>query len=180
MSRFDYQQSLQRLREVRLLSSDDAPPMLARMPCYDGEEPLGVSFFRLLVGPEGEEVIVDLSNLTLPRTFFGRSEIRGFSFQNCDLSESRLCWNDFIDVSFMDADLSRSDLRGSLYQRVDFSSACLADADLRHSTFEACTFTGADMARALLTREQGTALPLTSDQLNVVAWTEAGDYPPGG
>jgi uncharacterized protein YjbI with pentapeptide repeats len=73
--------------------SEPAPPIPQRKPRYDDDETLGVSFFRTRVAG-------DLSGLTLPRTFFGRSEIKGASFRGTDLRESRLCWNDFIDVDF--------------------------------------------------------------------------------
>jgi hypothetical protein len=56
------------------------PPMPSRQPRHDDDE-LGVSFFRTRV--EG-----DLSNLTIPRTFFGRSEIIEASFCGTDLTES--------------------------------------------------------------------------------------------
>ena len=60
---------------------------------------MGLSFFRTFVG-NGE-----LDSLTIPRTFFGRSEKRAISFKNTDLSESCLCWSDFIDVDFTDVNL---------------------------------------------------------------------------
>jgi len=68
-----------------------------------------VEFFRTRVSDDKFE------NLTLPRTFFGRSEIRDMSFRGTDLSESTLCWNDFIAVDFSDCDLSNGDLRASLF-----------------------------------------------------------------
>jgi len=64
-----------------------------RAPRHDDEQ-LGVSFFRTRLAD------VTLDGLTLPRTFFGRSEIRGVSFPVTDLSESTANWNDFIDVDF--------------------------------------------------------------------------------
>jgi len=85
---------------------------------------LGIQFFRTYVED------ADLSNLTMPGTFFGRSEITRSSFRNTDLRSSTLCWNDFVAV--------------------DFSDACLADCDLRASTFDGCTFERADQRGALV------------------------------
>jgi len=51
------------------------PFVLDRMPSYDDEEPLGFSFFRTGLSDTA------LSNLTFPRTFFGRS-----SFERVDFS----------------------------------------------------------------------------------------------
>src|ERR1035438_7764265 len=76
------------------------PPIPDHRPQCDDEAPLGVSFFRTFVGESA------LENLTLSRTFFGKSEVGPVSFKNTDLSESTLCWNDFNGVNFTDADLS--------------------------------------------------------------------------
>jgi uncharacterized protein YjbI with pentapeptide repeats len=56
---------------------------------------------------------VDFSDLTLPRTFFGRSELDGTAFRNTDLTESNLCWNDFNGVG---ADLRRSSFTGCIFE----------------------------------------------------------------
>lgn len=123
----------------------------------------------------------DCENLTLPRTFFGRSEISRISFANTDLSESTLCWNDFIEIDFTDADLSECDLRASIYTRVVFVGANLRNADLRHSTFKECDFTDANLTGAKLTRAQGKALLLSEQQKHVSDWqASAGVEPPGG
>jgi uncharacterized protein YjbI with pentapeptide repeats len=122
-----------------------------------------------------------LEHLTLPRTLFGRSEIGPISFKNTDLSESTLCWNDFIEVNFTEADLSESDLRASIFRRVAFVRTSLRNADLRRSNFEACDFTDADMAGAKLTRKQGARIHLSDEQRKVIDWQESdGDEPPGG
>src|SRR5262249_38818910 len=76
------------------------PPVPDHRPQGDDEEPLGVCFFRTFVGQDIEQGDDDeshrnLENLTLPRTFFGKSHIQYVSFKNTDLSESTLCWNDF-------------------------------------------------------------------------------------
>ena len=54
--------------------------MAARAPRYDDEQ-LGVNFFRTQLAD------ARLEGLTLSRTFFGRSEIRGVSFRGTDLSQ---------------------------------------------------------------------------------------------
>ncbi len=69
-------------------------------------------------------------NLTLPRTYFGRSQIGPVSFENTDISESTLCWNDFSDVDFTDADLSQCDMRASQFTGVTFVRTNLRYADL--------------------------------------------------
>src|SRR5689334_22012247 len=92
-TRASYEDSVRRLQKD-YLGPGEIPPMPKRMPRYDDER-LGVAFFRTFVGEHD-----DLSNLTLPRTYFGRSEINDALFCNTDLTESSLCWNDFIDVDF--------------------------------------------------------------------------------
>ena len=163
-------------------------------PQFDDEPPFGVHFFRTWLGvgrpfglqPSGPEDDVDvaehaLDNLTLPRTFFGRSEIGPISFQNTDLSESSLCWNDFIEVNFTDSDLSKSDLRASIFRRVAFVRTNLRNSDLRRSSFEACDFTAADMVGAKLTWKQGERIYLSDKQRNVIHWQDSdGEEPPGG
>jgi uncharacterized protein YjbI with pentapeptide repeats len=174
-SRLSYEESCRRLQK-QYLDENSIPPIPDHLPQYDDEEPLGVSFFRTFVG-EGE----DLSNLTLPRTFFGRSEINNVIFQNTDLSESNLCWNDFTDVDFTNATLTSSDLRASNYERVKFIATDLTNADMRQSWFKDCDFEGACMAGTVLTREQGKNLRLTEKQHAEVAWTdESGEEPGGG
>ncbi len=197
VTRRSYEEScrlLQRLGYLDTGADGMIPPMPDHRPQCDDEEPLGVSFFRTWVGvgrPLGlqpsphlpwEDVPEHaLENLTLPRTFFGRSEISSISFQNTDLSESTLCWNDFIEVNFTDTDLSGCDLRASIFSEVDFVRANLRNADLRRSSFEACDFTDADMAGAKLTHEQGEAIDLSEQQRQEIDWQDSqGDEPPGG
>jgi len=149
--------------------------MPERMPRYDDEQ-LGVSFFRTFVGEHD-----DLSNLTLPRTYFGRSEINDALFCNTDLTESCFCWNDFIDVDFSDAVLARCDLRASSFTRVVFNRADLRGADLRRSSFDDCSFDGALLDRAILTRAQAELIELTDAQRQVIALTNGdGPEPDGG
>lgn len=170
--RLSYDDSCERLKPEYI---SETPRLPDRMPRYDDEEP-GLSFFKTYVGDGA-----DFSNLTIPRTYFSRSEISDISFQNTDLSQSYLCWNDFVDVDFSSANLSEADLRGSAYRNVNFTSARLNDADLRHSTFEDCDFEGADLAGATLSRSQKRSLSLTSRQIKAVDWRwRAGPLPDGG
>ena len=173
-SRLSYEDSCRRLQQS-YIDASVIPPMLDHLPQSD-DEVLGVSFFRTFVG-EGD----DLSNLTLPRTFFGRSEINNALFQNTDFTESNLCWNDFTDVNFTNAILACSDLRASVFTNVKFVSSDLTKADMRLSSFESCDFTNAHMAGAVLTRTQGAQLALSDKQHAEIAWaTEDGPEPSGG
>ena len=180
VARCSYEEScrlLQRLGYRDVGTEGAVPPIPDHRPQFDDQRPLGVSFFRTVVGA-GEH---DLENLTLRRTFFGRSEVGPVSFKNTDLSESTLCWNDFNEVNFTDADLSGCDLRASFFSEVDFVRANLRNADLRHSSFEACDFTDADMRGAKLTHEHGEQINLSEQQRQEVDWQETdGDEPPGG
>ena len=97
-----YSESCQRLQKY-YLGEGAIPPLPDHLPRTDDEGPPGVSFFRTFVG--GGD---DLSDLFLPHTFFGRSEISGVAFCNTDFTESHLCWNDFLDVDFTDAVLAGS------------------------------------------------------------------------
>src|SRR5262245_28646747 len=112
--RLGYDDSIRRLQELGFLGADEHPPMPNQVPQPEDEEPLGLSFFRTFVGENA-----DLSNLSIPRTLFGRSEISSASFRNTDLSESNLCWNDFINVDFTEAIMARADFRASTYRRVN-------------------------------------------------------------
>jgi uncharacterized protein YjbI with pentapeptide repeats len=144
------------------------------MPSFDDDEPLGVAFFRTLVENN------DFSGLTLPRTFFGRSEVRSTSFRNTDLHESRMCWCDFVEIDFSGADLTNSDLRASVFTNCNFANAQLAGADLRHATFEDCAMSNAMLIGAKLARLQ-TDLMLAEAQRGVVDWhDDSGEEPPGG
>lgn len=128
---------------------EQLPPLLDRRPRHDDDRP-GLSFFRTRVAD------ADLSNLTLPRTFIGRSEVSGVSFRNTDLSESTLCWSDFVDVDFRTADLRGADLRGADFVR--------------------CDFTGANLAGALVSPD--AELDLDDAQDATIAWSD--DEPEGG
>lgn len=174
-ARLSYEDSCRVLQRLGGLGDGPIPPMPSRRPHHDDEGPLGVSFFRTVVRG------VDLEDLTLPRTFFGRSDIGPMSFRNTDLSESTLCWNDFMEVDFTDCDLSKSDLRASGFVGVKFVRTVLRNADLRRSHFEDCDFTDADLHGAKLTYDQGARLSLSDEQRRVMDWRfEAGEEPEGG
>lgn len=170
-----YVESCRRLQALSLLDGGEPPPVPDRMPRYDDGDPWGVRFFRALVNE------IDLSNLTLPRTYFGRCEISRISFRNTDLTESNLCWNDFLDVDFSTAALVRCDLRSSRFDRVKFIGADLRAADMRRSWFNACTFDGAIIDGAVLTRTQASRMAFSEAQRSVIDWRdEDGPEPDGG
>lgn len=171
--RASYAQSCRILQSQELLESSELPALPERAPRHDDEQ-LGVSFFRTRLAD------VTLDGLTLPRTFFGRSEIRGVSFRGTDLSESTANWNDFTEVDFSSADLSRADLRASVFERTSFRGADLRDADLRRAAFRGCTFTDADMRGAKLTRAFAWLFSLSRAQRAVVDWQPPGPEPEGG
>ncbi len=154
------------------------PFVPARMPSYDDAEPLGFSYFRHLVED------ADNSNLTLPRTFFGRSLLRRVSFANTDLFESRMCWNDFEACDFSGADLSGCDLRASIFEGCKFVETILHGADLRRSSFKDCDFTGADLTGAVAESNGpvgGVQAYLTAAQQADMTWVpDSGPAPPGG
>jgi uncharacterized protein YjbI with pentapeptide repeats len=172
--RLSYDDSCRALQAQQLIDDGDIPPLPQRPPRHD-DEVLGVNFFRTMLAD------ANLEHLTLPRTFFGRSEIRAVSFRDTDLSESTANWNDFVDVDFSSADLSQCDFRACVLQRVRFSGARLAGADLRHCSFTACDFTGADLTGAKLTKNKAASLRLSSDQQLAIAWQDHdGEEPEGG
>ncbi len=173
-TRSSYEESCKKLQEQGHLEQGKIPPMPPRKPRYDDEEPLGVNFFRTKL--EG-----DLSNLTLPRTFFGRSLVTQASFCNTDLSESTFCWNDFDQVDFSDSNLNGSDLRASHFVQTVFRGANLQQCDLRRSGFDGCDFTDADMRGAKLTRADAQRLALSREQLESIDWQDDdGEEPDGG
>ncbi len=171
----NYEETCQYLQSIQLIENGKIPPLPKRMPRYDDEEPLGISFFRTSIAGE------KLEKLTMLRTYFGRSEIRNVSFFKSDLSESNLCWNDFIRVDFSHSNLTDSDLRASIYIEVRFCNANLENVDLRHSSFENCDFSGANMKGVKLTRNIGEKLELTDFQKREINWqNDNGSEPDGG
>jgi uncharacterized protein YjbI with pentapeptide repeats len=172
--RLSYEDSCRRLQQD-YLAPGHVPPIPDHLPQGD-TEPLGVTFFRTFVG-DGD----DLGNLTLPRTFFGRSEINDASFRNTNLKESNLCWNDFIHVDFTDAVLAGADLRASVFSHVKFLRTDLRGADMRRSSFENCVFDGALMEGAILSHGQRSELDLSDEQRAKIEWTnDDGPEPDGG
>jgi len=144
------------------------------MPRFEVDD-AGLDFTRLHV--EGH----DLGNLTLPRTFFSRCRFQAMSFRNTDLSESVLCWNDFIEVDFSSASLARADLRLALFELTSFRDADLRGADLRAAGLELCHFDGADMDGAIVSRRQLSDLLLTRRQRRLIDVREDdGPEPDGG
>ena len=173
-NRIPYAESCKVLQSKELLEADKFPPLPTRAPRHDDEQ-LGVSFFRTRLAK------VALDDLTFPRTFFGRSEIRSVSFRNTDLSESTANWNDFIDVDFSSADLSRANFRASIFERVSFHGAVLHGTDFRRATFRGCTFSEADMTGTKLTRAFTWLFRLSRTQRDVIDWqSQPGPEPEGG
>src|SRR5947209_58207 len=107
----DTWQYLEAVGEYAPRDPSGRPIMRDRMPDMGDEEPLGFSYYKYRLED------ADNSNLTLPRSFFGRSWFLRVNFANTDLSESRMCWNDFEDCDFSGADLSGCDMRSSIFER---------------------------------------------------------------
>jgi uncharacterized protein YjbI with pentapeptide repeats len=175
MPRSSYEESCRFLQQQGYLDAGECPPLPDHLPQYDDPEPLGVNFFRTLVS---NEVLLD--NLTLPRTFIGRSEVNKSSFRNTDLTESNLCWNDFLGVDFTGAILAAADMRSSQFLDVTFAAADLRGADMRRSSFERCRFEGAILDGAVLTKNQAGALSLTPEQRRAIDWRRDPGGEPGG
>jgi uncharacterized protein YjbI with pentapeptide repeats len=174
MARLSYEDSWGVLQELQVVAPGAAPSQLRNPPRHD-DEVLGVSFFRTMLAE------AKLEHLTLPRTFFGRSELRAVSFRDTDLSESVANWNDFIAVDFSRADLSRSDLRACLFEQVCFVGAVLVGVDFRYCGPKHCDFTDADVTDARFTVKAGAALRLSDEQRSVIDWqSDDGEEPAGG
>jgi BTB/POZ domain-containing protein KCTD9 len=172
--RLSYADSCHALQSQQLIDEGEIPLQPEQSPRHD-DEVLGVSFFRT------ELANAKLEHLTLPRTFFNRSEIRATSFLDSDLSESTANWNDFIDVDFSSADLSRCDFRACIFQSTRFVGAYLVSADFRHCSFLGCDFTGADLTGAKFTKEAAESLQLSSEHQRFIDWqADDGNEPEGG
>jgi uncharacterized protein (TIGR02996 family) len=168
---------LEKLGYTMPRDAEDRPLVPLSMPNYDDDDPR-FSYFRTRLKDE------DRSDLSLPRTYFGRSWFIRVSFAETDLSESRMCWNDFDGCDFSGADMSRCDMRASIFRRCKLVGAILRGADVRRSTFKDCDFAGAELSGTMaenadfqgcvfdfLTREQQAVMVLTEDE---------GPEPPGG
>jgi hypothetical protein len=174
-TRLSYEDTLKRLQEIGYVGQGESPPMPDHRPRYDDAEPLGFSFFRT------KAIDDDLSGLRLCRTYFARSEINGISFANTDLSESTMCWNDFIAIDFSGARLTDCDMRASVFENCVFDNADMSGSDLRRSSFESCSFKGARMERAILASSQRGRFVLNDEQLSAIDWRDDdGEEPPGG
>jgi uncharacterized protein YjbI with pentapeptide repeats len=153
------------------------PFVPAQMPNFDDEE-LGLSYYKYRL----EEA--DNGDLCMPRTFFGRSWFVRFRFANTDLSESRMCWNDFEQCDFSGANLTQCDMRASIFRGCKFVGAVLRGADLRCSSFESCDFSRADLTDAIAEDEDAIGCVqdyLSDEQQAVMQWLEdSGPEPPGG
>ena len=172
--RLSYEASCRRLIALGFLDGPSAPPMPDHLPRHDDPVP-GVSFLRTMLE------IADLSGLTLPRTFFGRSEINAVNFSNTDLSQSNLCWNDVLEVDFSAGSLAGADLRSSQFLRCRFDRADLRRTDLRRSGFDHCSFADAHLDGAIASRRQASGLGLAPAQSAVVDWrSDEGPEPDGG
>lgn len=173
-SRLSYEESCRKLQALGLIPEGEFPPLPSGVP-QSGDEILGVSFFRTEVSDAA------LENLSLPRTFIGRSLVEKSSFRGTDLSESNLCWNDFVEVDFSRASLRSADLRASQFSQVNFSSCDLSKADLRQSSFDDCVFGEASFVGAKLTRAGSESLALEPEQLVSIDWQATeGAEPDGG
>jgi BTB/POZ domain-containing protein KCTD9 len=157
--------------------ADSCPFVHESMPNIDDEE-LGFHYYKYRLED------ADNSNLTLPRTFFGRSWFVRVNFANTDLSESRMCWNEFDGCDFSGADLSRCDMRSSIFKGCRFVGTTLRGADFRRSGFEACDFTGADLTGTVAEDEDAINCVqdfLTDEQQAVMVWSpDEGPEAPGG
>ncbi len=174
MPRLSYEESCRRLEGKYIEPGTYSLPR--HMPHPYDEQECGIRFFRTMIG-EGD----DLSHLTLPRTFVGRSEIRQASFRNTDFRESYMCWNDFTDVDFSSAVFAQCDMRASQFTRVNFGMADMTGVDMRQSWFENCSFDGAMLKGAMLTRAQGERRALSDTQRLEISWAEDdGEEPDGG
>jgi BTB/POZ domain-containing protein KCTD9 len=176
MPRLNFLNSIERLRLMGLIGPEDNLVIPKRMPQYDDDAIDGFSIFRM-----GLEGTVDLSNLTLPRTYIGRSELNGVSFRNSDINESNMCWNDFISSDFEFAKLDSSDMRATNFSNCNFTHCSLKQADLRHSSFSDCRFVNANLNGAIITKSQLTELGLTKEQMiSIDLRADAGPEPEGG
>jgi len=172
--RLSYADSCQALKAAQIIDFVDVPRQPYDRPRH-GDAGLGVRFFQK------EIVGAKLEHLTLPNTFFSRSEFRNTSFRDSLLTECTANWNDFIEVDFTNADLSRSDLRACLFERVSFRGVKLVGVDFRYCGFKHCDFKDADLTDAKMTQKMGAALKLSEEQKSVIDWqSEEGEEPEGG
>lgn len=179
--RLTAEHSFKHIRDSGWDAPDEASALPAKMPSVSDTE-LGLRFFRTCVSNE------QFDDLTIPRTFYGRSEIKSVTFECSDLSESRMCWNDWEHCDFRGANLSGCDLRRSTFEYCYFIGTNLTGADLRGARFEKCSFSGAVMRGVKLEKQfrlsrwlRAKALKLSPEQIRDINWvTIVGEEPPGG
>lgn len=170
--RKSYEESFTTLAEAVEIVGEPKPEV-ARPPRNDDQD-FGPSIFRALVEN------VDLSDLTLPGLYVGRSELRRVFFAGSDLHLSTFNWNDLVDCSFYLCDLRGSDLRACTFERCSFTRADLSRADLRNAAFGGCDFTGANLDGAVLQPSQRETLHLSAEQAAAAVWSDEGSEPSGG
>jgi uncharacterized protein YjbI with pentapeptide repeats len=72
-------------------------------------------------------------------------------------------------------------MHASIFQQVRFMATSLVGADLRQSFFDDCNFENAVMKGAILTYQQGKALPISHAQGREIDWRkDDGPGPKGG
>ena len=178
--RKSYRESFEFLAQIVELMGQPRPD-ISRPPRHDDEE-LGPSLFRSLV--DGVEV----SELTLPGVFIGRSQLTSCSFTDSDLHWATFNWSDFLRCEFTACDLSGSDLRACKFEGCSFRDVNLSGVDLRGSSFDGCDFEGARCDGLVLYRRGGllglgveeTEVPLSKEQRGRVSWTSEYIPPAGG
>jgi uncharacterized protein YjbI with pentapeptide repeats len=178
----NYPESVAVLKE-RVEIIGDALPHVTQVP-RPADDPIGPSIFRMRLED------ADISGLSLPGLYVGRSVLTRVSFKASELRLSAFNWNGLHDCNFSAADLERADLRSSRFVRCSFDGAILEGADLRGSSFERCSFVAARFQGTLLQKrgllgwlgvDRGQeGLPLSAEQRAVVHWAADAPEAPGG
>jgi uncharacterized protein YjbI with pentapeptide repeats len=174
----NYTDSFAILRERLDLIGNPRPDVLTP-PRHDDEEP-GPSIFRYIAEQE------DLSDLTLPGLYIGRSSLIGISFARSNLRLSTFNWSDFTICDFSSCSLEGADLRGCVFRSCSFRDADMRGSDLRRTALRECDFTGAQMYGARLSRVGwlrrvfGRGARLSGEQRKEVVWCDKGPAPRGG
>ena len=139
-------------------------PLVPTQALTEDTEEEDFTFFRTFLRE------ANLSRMTLPRTYFGRTGFELVSFLDSDLKQSYMCENDWLDCDFTAADLSETDMSSSLYYGCRFKRAILNDADLREAEFVDCDFTEAEMRGAVLSHEQADIFLWSERQRAAIDW----------
>jgi uncharacterized protein YjbI with pentapeptide repeats len=172
----NYEESIEQLRSQGIVSPEEQLVIPERMPQYDDEEITGLSFFKTLI-----EEDIDLSNLSIPRTFINRSVCKNVSFENTDAHDSNFSWNDFTDVNFSGGIFDTSDFRSSNYKNCNFTLSSLVEVDMRHANFESCNFDKATINKTILSKRQLSSMHLSQEQTDSIDLREDdGPEPNGG